>query len=322
LVLPASALDHLVWQLSTEEMNPEVKKNRLEKARRDSEQTFRREYLAEFTDHVLGWITPEILEPRILRGYRELPPVSDGVYVAAIDPAYRRSHCGFAVLHRSDLGHITVAYVTRWTGNKANPVNYAPVCEQISEILTRYGINVLYGDQFSFDILKQIFARLGIEYKQRTFNGSTRALIYGNLLQLMIQQKILIVDHPELLRQLRILEEFKTPNGSIDIRPPGSNKDDMAICVALATSELSKMDLTPRTTVSLGYVGYGPRWNNCPNSATCTNFPECIDDGRCFGLQPVSSDLPSYDANLVALPRERTEEFSAMAARDQAGGSV
>jgi hypothetical protein len=64
------------------------------------------------------------------------------------------------------------------TCNKANPVNYAPVCEQISEILTRYGINVLYGDQFSFDILKQIFARLGIEYKQRTFNGSTRALIY------------------------------------------------------------------------------------------------------------------------------------------------
>jgi FkbM family methyltransferase len=32
-------------------------------------------------------------------------------------------------------------------------------------------------------------------------------------------------------------------------------------------------------------------------------------------LQPVSSDLPSYDANLVALPRERVEEFSALAAQ-------
>jgi hypothetical protein len=28
-----------------------------------------------------------------------------------------------------------------------------------------------------------------------------------------------------------------------------------------------------------------------------------------------SSDLPSYDANLVAQPRERMEEFTAMAAR-------
>jgi hypothetical protein len=36
------------------------------------------------------------------------------------------------------------------------------------------------------------------------------------------------------------------------------------------------------------------------------------DDGD---LQPASSDLPSYDANLVALPRERMEEFTAMAAR-------
>jgi hypothetical protein len=36
-----------------------------------------------------------------------------------------------------------------------------------------------------------------------------------------------------------------------------------------------------------------------------------VDDGA---LQ-VSSDLPFYDANLVALPRERVEEFSALAAQ-------
>jgi hypothetical protein len=36
------------------------------------------------------------------------------------------------------------------------------------------------------------------------------------------------------------------------------------------------------------------------------------EDGN---LQPVSSDLPFYDANLVALPRERVEEFSALAAQ-------
>jgi hypothetical protein len=30
------------------------------------------------------------------------------------------------------------------------------------------------------------------------------------------------------------------------------------------------------------------------------------------GLHPMSSDLASYDANLVALPKERVEEFSAM----------
>ncbi len=51
-----------------------------------------------------------------------------------------------------------------------------------------------------------------------------------------------------------------------------------------------------------------------------SSYPvSCIRGYRWFALaedgdlQPVSSDLPSYDANLVALPRERVEEFSAMA---------
>jgi hypothetical protein len=31
-------------------------------------------------------------------------------------------------------------------------------------------------------------------------------------------------------------------------------------------------------------------------------------------LQPVSTDLPAYDANLVALPHERVEEFQRLLA--------
>jgi hypothetical protein len=31
-------------------------------------------------------------------------------------------------------------------------------------------------------------------------------------------------------------------------------------------------------------------------------------------LQPVSTDLPAYDANLVALPQERVEEFQRLLA--------
>jgi hypothetical protein len=251
---------------------------------RDNEQTFRREYLAEFTDNALGWITPEILEPCILRGHRELPPVLNGVYVAAPDPAFRRSDFGFAVLHRSDVGHITVAYVRRWTGTKTNPVDLDSVCEHISETLARFGINVLLGDQFCFPLIKQRFVKFGILYREFPFGAHTRPLIYGNLRQLMSQQNIGITDDPELSCQLLSLEEIRTPNGSVDIRPPGSNNDDMAICVAIAAYELSKMDMAPRTTVSLGYVDHGPRRNNCPNSATCPNFPECMDDGQCFGF--------------------------------------
>ena len=171
-------------------MNPEVKKHRLEKARRDNEQTFRREYLAEFTDNALGWITPEILEPCILRGHRELPPVSNGVYVAVADPAFRSSDFGFVVLIRSDVGHITVVHVSRWTGTKTNPVDLDSVCEHINQTLARFGINVLLGDQFCFPLIQQRFLKFGILYREFIFGAHTRASIYGNLRQLMGQQNI------------------------------------------------------------------------------------------------------------------------------------
>lgn len=94
-----------MWQLSTEEMNPAVSKMFLDKARRSNEETFRREHLAEFTDSILGWITPEILERYIMQGQREMPRVFDATYIAAIDPAFHSSDFGFAISHRSMVCH-------------------------------------------------------------------------------------------------------------------------------------------------------------------------------------------------------------------------
>jgi hypothetical protein len=62
----------------------------------------------------------------------------------------------------------------------------------------------------------------------------------SNLRHLLVQRKIELLDQPVLLRQLRPLEERKTPNSNIDIRPSYSQKDDVAVAVALAAFELTK----------------------------------------------------------------------------------
>jgi hypothetical protein len=64
--------------------------------------------------------------------------------------------------------------------------------------------------------------------------------LFGNLRHLLVQQKIELLDQPVLLRQLRALEERKTANGKIDIRPSYSQKDDVAVAVALGAFELAK----------------------------------------------------------------------------------
>jgi len=57
---------------------------------------------------------------------------------------------------------------------------------------------------------------------------------------LLVQRKIELLDQPVLLRELRALEEQHKPNGDIDIRPSYSQKDDVAVAVALGAFELAK----------------------------------------------------------------------------------
>jgi Terminase large subunit, ATPase domain len=280
------SLDYLVWQASSKEMNPTIPDDFLKEEERKNKEDFRREYLAEFTDSVLGWITWEILEPCVVRGCREFPRVSNGTYVAAVDPAFSNSDFGFAILHRSDNGHITVPFAARWTGTHNAPLNLESVSTQINDVLQRFGINSLVGDQHCFPILREHFEKSGVYYREFSFGTHTRASIYGNLRQLMTQQKISFVDEPELLRQLRSLEEIKAPNGNIDIRPPRSLKDDMTIAVAVAAFELSRV---PQR--SPGPILGGPKYTPAPWRShmwydehvmmTCHKYPGCFEKGPC-----------------------------------------
>ncbi len=278
-------LDHCVWQIGSQEMNPSISARFLEKARTANENTFRREHMAEFTDTALQWIPTELLEPCIMRGHREFPPVYGGTYIAAVDPAFQKSDFGFAILHRSDDGEITVACISRWTGTKVVPLDFAVVCEQIRLRLEQYGINNVVGDQHCFPMLKQHFAKLGILYRLFTFGSSTRSKLFGNLRQLIFQRKISIVDDPELLRQLRSLEEVRTSNGNIDVRPPGSSKDDVAVTVALAALQLSEPITGQCDPVVRGIVEIvrapGRAVGGYPTGNICGKFPGCWDRGPC-----------------------------------------
>jgi hypothetical protein len=232
-------LDHLVWQLPSPAMNPALDELILEKARKRDEQTFRREYLAEFTDDINGWIVPEVLDPCILPGRSALPHIENARYVAAIDPAFSHSDFALAVLHQTENGPIVVDRVARWAGTKKAPLAYEWVCNEILAVLREYGINNVLSDQYCAPVISQHLQTLGIHFDQHSFGSHTRTDIFGNLKHLIVQRQIELLDDPVLLRQLRALEEHRTPNGNIDIRPAHGQKDDLAVVVALAAFELA-----------------------------------------------------------------------------------
>jgi hypothetical protein len=88
-------LDFLVWQLTTFEMNLTVTPETVASERRLGEERYQREYLAQFTDSINGWIDPETLDLCIVRGRRELPRRDNVNYIAVLDAASR--HDDFAM---------------------------------------------------------------------------------------------------------------------------------------------------------------------------------------------------------------------------------
>ncbi|MGC2849040.1 MAG: hypothetical protein WB556_03555, partial [Candidatus Acidiferrum sp.] len=278
--------DYLVWQLTAAEMNPSIFSDFLDEERRRDEESFRREYLAEFTDHIEGWIRFEILEQCVINSCTERPPVTDAIYVAAVDPAFKGDDFALAIAHRLPDGLIVLDYTATWTGTREAALGFEWVCREIACILKLYGLNVVVGDQHCAAIIQQEFLKLGIIYKELTFGSGTRSELFRNLKHLLIQKRVLLLDKPEELRQLRALEEHRTPRGNIDVRPAHGSKDDLAIVMALATLQLSKMDDGAMPGFLIDDEPH--RWvkpSNCDRAAICANLVACMDEGYCLGFR-------------------------------------
>jgi hypothetical protein len=84
--------------------------------------------------------------------------------------------------------------------------------------------------------------------------------------------------------QLRRLEETKTANGNVNVRKPGSCKDDLAAVVALAALELSEPITGRYDPVILGTVEVvrtaAHSVGDYPMGTTCSKFSGCWDRSR------------------------------------------
>jgi hypothetical protein len=284
-------LDYPVWQLSSQELNPTISNEFLEAERKRRPADYKREYLAEFVDSVASWIEPEVLDRCVIKGRKDLPPLPGATYAAAIDPAFKKSDFAMAVAHQADGGLIVLDCVPFWSGSKQAPLGFQWVCGQVAGILRDFGINFLRGDQFAAVAVNQEFMKLGISYGEFTLNRNNRAQLFNNLRHVIEQQRIELLDDPKLLQQLRSLEEHRSSDGNIDIRPD-HGKDDLVIVLALCAFELSQSAFNPAPVpMSLGHVTRS--WEGRLPSARrgwdpftvgqidCPNFPKCWDSGQC-----------------------------------------
>ena len=283
-------LDFPVWQVSSMDMNPTLKREKLERERRRDEDKFRREYLAEFTDSVTNWIPPEFIDHSIVRGRAELPPrrTSDMSQHSMLLPGVPISRLPSCIRCRTTGSSWTTCGT--WTPSKTKemPLLIEPILLQIRDVLERYGTNQITGDQFYSDAIRQQFLKMQIICDKFEFTTASRSGLFTNLGDLLTERKLELLDDPKLIAQLRNLRQEQRPSGYVDVRPVGG-KDDSAVVVALAVKialnevrplsiELVPADLC----ASLQPLRFDPY--TCPDAAVCGNHPECFEPYECRGF--------------------------------------
>ena len=195
-------------------------------------------------------------------------------YVGALDPASRHDEFALAILHESAEGKIVVDRLERWRGTKSAPLAFDLVLGEVRNVLSLYHLNTAVGDQFYYDLLNQYFLKLGIYYECRQFSANTRATIFANMKQLLLSNKLELLDDPELLRQLRHLREQKTARGHA---PNATARELTGQEPRIDPVQRGIVEIVPRSFPSL-IPGI------CQLEACCKNFPRCMDVNSCQGF--------------------------------------
>jgi hypothetical protein len=214
---------------------------------------FAREYLGKFLDSVSGFIRRDRLDLCVQAGTAEVAPVLDGevgrakpIYIAVMDPAFRRDAYAFGIVHHERGKGIVVDCVRRFLPKpardkgKAIKLNPEEVMHEILFDLRRYGITHIYSDQYQLETLQQLYGQHGVVVEGFDFTTRSKNQICLNLESLVNQQRILLPDpstgavQRQLFEEVVGLEKILRPNGTFSIQAPAGGFDDMAMMLALA----------------------------------------------------------------------------------------
>jgi hypothetical protein len=232
----AESADRLVLHCPTPLMNPMISAEDLAREEQNDPQNYRREFLAEWLDDVDQFLPDGDISAAILSGVRESPAAEflKGHYYAALDASGLTGKDKFtlAIGHRSVKGSSGVGIkfdVLR--GWSRAPVS--AVCDEIAVVLKGFGLHSVVADQFGFSFLHELLSQRGIEVRQLPFTTRSKPEIMLELKTGLAQGRIHLLDHPESLRELRILESRRTSGGNYSIAAPRGQHDDYACVIAL-----------------------------------------------------------------------------------------
>ncbi len=232
--------DLLVWKASSLLMNPSLKAERLEREKRLDPSRFAREYEAEFADDLEAFLPGVWVEDAVVAGRHELPPREGVRYFGAVDPSGGGADAfTFCIAHSEGQNSERRAVqdlIKGWARRGNQKVDLEGVVKGIAETLKDYRLSVVHGDKYAAGWVREAFQREGIRYE----NSEEKSKAYLEMEPLFAQGRIDLLDHPQLVRELKTLERRPRPGGKTIVDHPRGGHDDYANALAGALTLVLK----------------------------------------------------------------------------------
>ena len=237
----------LVWQASAPEMNPTLSADYLQRMAQEDPEAYRSEVLGEFRSGLSTFLDNEAILACVSTGVRERPPVAGIQYVAGGDTSGGRSDAFVvSVAHTDEAGRAILDAVRTWKA----PFNPSDVIAEACAFLKTYFVFSIVADNYAAEFPAEQFRKHGVQYQASTRN---RSEIYLELLPLINSERISLLDHAELLKEMRGLERKRGNGGRdrVDHSSRAGSKDDVVNSCAIALVEAGIPAITPGCFVFL-----------------------------------------------------------------------
>jgi hypothetical protein len=223
--------DTLVWKAPTWMMNPNISQRFLDRERQKDPVAFEREYGANFSDDIAGFVQREAVTACVVPGRFELPYDRRFQYTAFADPSGgSQDSFGMAIghIHRRDGGNSN-RFVLDLIREAKPPFSPEAITAEFSQLLKKYSIKTVTGDAYAGLWPRESFQRHGITYKVSDLN---RSELYLELLPLLHSNVVELLDIPRLVSQICGLQRKTAAAGKDRIDHANGQHDDVSNVVA------------------------------------------------------------------------------------------
>lgn len=225
-------LDLLCWRAPTALMNPTITPERLAREQRLDPARFEREFMATFAEDLEAFLPSAWVDDAVVAGRHELPPREDVGYVAAVDPSGGGADAfTLSIVHAEGAGseaRIVQDVVKGWSRAGSH---LAGVVGEIARILKAYGLSEVVGDRYAAGWVRGAFQEQGVDYRDAP---KTKGEVYLEIEPWFAQARVELLDHPQLIRELKILERRPRAGGKTQVDHPHGAHDDHANALCLA----------------------------------------------------------------------------------------